>query len=278
MIPEKETNTLYLAHCLPQKQPVFYCRFLKVLDTCGITPNLLPYTKDIWAVDYMPVQISENKFVQFTYDPDYLQGEEWQATITDANAVCEAIELQTTKTDIKVDGGNVIRTADKVIMCDKVFYENPSFSKKSLIHELEKLFEVDKLIFIPWHDDDFTGHADGMIRFIDNDTVLVNDLTYEEKGFKRSLCSTLKKAHLDFVELPYSPPHDPAGISANGLYINYLQMQQAVMVPTFRSREDDKAIKLLEQVFKGHTIAHLDACDVAREGGVLNCISWNIRA
>ena len=42
---------------------------------------MLQGTKDIWAVDYMPVQIQDDEFVQFVYNPDYLQSKKWRNRI-----------------------------------------------------------------------------------------------------------------------------------------------------------------------------------------------------
>lgn len=71
MIIDHETNSLYLADCLPTLQPKFFQRFEKVLNDCKIKFQFLRDTKDIWAVDFMPIQISKDKFLQFTYNPDY---------------------------------------------------------------------------------------------------------------------------------------------------------------------------------------------------------------
>ena len=274
MIPDNSTNYLYLADSLPIKHPKFYTRFEKVLQNCNIDFKLLPHTKDIWAVDYMPIQISKDKFVQFTYSPDYLN--EYRDTISDVDKICKAIGLTTHKSSLIVDGGNISRTTDKVIMCDKVFHENKKIPEKELINQLTTLFEVDKLFFVPWDIYDFTGHADGMVRFIDNDTVLINDYSKEDPKFQRAFRMALHNAGLDWVELTYNPPDDPTLISAKGLYLNYLQMQQAVIVPIYNSRYDDKAIKILEDVFKGLTIIPLEANEIAKWGGILNCITWNI--
>ena len=54
-------------------------------------------------------------------------------------------------------------------------------------------------------------------------------------------------------------------------------MKQAVIIPTFKRKEDDKAIRILEQVFKGQTISTVDSNEIAKEGGILNCITWNIQ-
>ena len=276
MLTDSQTNKLFLADCLQSKQPNFFQRFEKVLNDCNINFHFLPGTKDIWAVDFMPVQISTDKFVQFTYNPDYLQPKKYQKTISNVDSICKAINLTTTKSKLIVDGGNVSRTTDKVIMCDKVFHENKHISERELIKQLKDLFEVDKLFFVPWDINDFTGHADGMVRFIDSNTVLINDYSKENAEFQRCFRMSLHNAGLDWIELPYNQPNDPTLISAKGLYLNYLQMKQAVIVPTFKSKYDEQAVKVLEKVFKGQTIATVDSNELADEGGILNCITWNI--
>lgn len=276
MITDFQTNKLFLADCLATKQPKFFLRFEKVLKDCGIVFQFIPNTKDIWAVDFMPIQISKDKFVQFIYNPDYLQDEEDQKTISDVDGISETLNLTTIKSKLIVDGGNVIRASDKVIMCDKVFEENKHIPEKDIIKELRDLFLVDKLFFVPWDENDFTGHADGMVRFIDNDTVLINDYSNEEPEYQRCFRMSLHNAGFDWVEMPYNPPNDPTYVSAKGTYLNFLQMKQAIIMPTFKSKDDDKAYKVLEQVFKGETIMTIDSNELAKEGGILNCITWNI--
>ncbi|EOR96410.1 hypothetical protein ADIARSV_0410 [Arcticibacter svalbardensis MN12-7] len=73
MIQDKESNLLYLADCLPKKNPIFFKAFEQLLQDNHTPFNLIPDTKDIWAVDYMPIQLEVNKFIRFIYNPDYLQ-------------------------------------------------------------------------------------------------------------------------------------------------------------------------------------------------------------
>ena len=115
-----------------------------------------------------------------------------------------------------------------------------------------------------------------MVRFIDNNTVLINDYSKENVEFQRCFRMSLHNAGLDWIELPYNPANDSTLTSARGLYLNYLQMQQAIIVPTFKTKYDDKALKVLEQVFKGQTFATVESNKIANDGGILNCITWNI--
>src|SRR6185312_13300983 len=109
MIPDYQTNFLYLADTLPKKYPSFYHRFEKVLRDCEIDFQLLPDTKDVWAVDYMPVQVRQDQFVRFAYNPCYLQSPKFLKTISDVDGICEEIGLKPDKSGIVLDGGNVTK-------------------------------------------------------------------------------------------------------------------------------------------------------------------------
>ncbi len=277
MITDEETNKLYLADCLPKWHPKFFERFEKVIKECCIPIDFLPGTKDIWAVDFMPIQISTDKFIRFKYAPDYLRPKKYHKYISDSEAICKEIKIDAKPSNLIVDGGNVVRSRNKVIMCDKVFCENKNVPERELIGQLEELFDVDKIVFVPWGRNDKIGHADGMVRFIDNDTVLINDLSIEDEDYQRSFRMSLHNAGLVWVELPYNPPVDPKSTSAEGIYINYLQMKQAIIMPTFENEYDEKTMRVLEEVFTGRTIRTVESNEIAKGGGVLNCITWNIK-
>ena len=74
-----------------------------------------------------------------------------------------------------IDGGNIVRWYDAAIMTDEIYVENPGVERPRLRDRLRALLEVDRLILIPKEPYDKIGHADGMVRFVDSTTVLVND-------------------------------------------------------------------------------------------------------
>ena len=233
MIAASQTNLLYLADTLPKKYPAFFQRFDKLLKECKINFQLLPGTKDVWAVDYMPVQVRRKQFVRFVYNPQYLQTGQLVKTITDTDAVCKSIGIEIIKSKIVLDGGNVVNSANKVIITERVFKENPLYERESLINELKKLFETDELFFIPEQPYDFTGHADGMIRFVDDSTVLINDYKKESARFRKAFTKAIDKTGLNYMVVPYNPYGNKNYSQANGTYINYLQMENIVIVPVF---------------------------------------------
>lgn len=276
MTPDSLTNCLYLADCLPKKYPTFFTSFEKLLTECNINFELIPHTKDVWAVDYMPIQIAGNNLIQFTYNPTYLQPKKYLPTISDVNKICETMGLDTLKTDIVLDGGNVVRSAHKAIMTDRIFGENPLYERKPLIKKLHELLQIDKLYFVPEQPGDFTGHSDGMVRFVNDDKVVINDYSNEKDWFKRAFEIAIHNTGLDYEILPYSVEDNKTNTQANGDYINYLQMQNCIIVPTFNKNADDAAVSKLKELFPGQTINTIDCSEIANDGGVLNCISWNI--
>jgi len=283
MITDRQTNFLYLADSLPKDYPEFFKSFESVLKECNIPFDWLPNTKDIWAVDYMPIQTRENEFIQFRYEPDYLMdSEENKATISDVDAICKAIGIKPIKSNINLDGGNVVQWNDKAILCNKIFKENGIGEDEDgdeLVEELTEYFNIkeENLHFVPEDELDFTGHADGMVRFVGNNTVLVNDYSEEDPEFQIAFQEAIKETGLEQITLPYQPEEDPEETSAVGLYLNYLEMEQAVIAPIFDLPTDEKAVRILKNVFAGKTVKTLNCTELARKGGgILNCITWNI--
>ncbi|MCZ2131099.1 MAG: agmatine deiminase family protein [Bacteroidia bacterium] len=277
MITDSQTNFLYLANTLPTKYPDFYKRFENVLNDCNISFGFLPQTKDVWTVDYMPIQTELNKFVRFVYNPSYLQTKKYLKTISDVDEICKSIGIETFKTDIIIDGGNVTRWTNKVIMTDRVFKDNPTYERKQLIKKLHELLQVDKLYFVPEQPGDFTGHSDGMVRFVDEHTVIINDYKQEKEEFYRAFEIAIHNTGLDYITIPYNVYDNKSNDHANGDYINYLQMENTVIIPTFGIKEDDLAVRQLETIFAGQTIATVESNEIAYDGGILNCITWNIK-
>ncbi len=276
VIIDADTNLLYLSEVLKSRDE-FFRNLTSLLIKNGIRHKLLPETNDIWAVDYMPIQTEVTRFIQFKYEPDYLQNDVFILTQTNPKSVCKAIYLRTTDSEIKLDGGNVIKGRDWVILTDKIFKENAGFGKHQLISELENLFKV-KVIIIPQEPNDFTGHADGVVRYYDDETVLINNYRpIDKREFQIQLTQELRNQGLRTIEISYNPYDNANYDMADGLYINYLQMDNFILLPTFEKKEDETAYRQFEQLFSGQTIQAIDSRQISAEGGVLNCITWNIK-
>lgn len=276
MINDNKTNYLYLADSLPKKFRAFYKRFTKVLEENTVPFSLIPDTKDIWCRDYMPIQNSLNKLICFEYSPDYLM--DVPQIRTDNHKVCDAMGLNYYVNYVNLDGGNVIHYNNTVIMCDKVLNENAwKYDKKEILQRLRYSFRANRIIFIPNAPDDLFGHADGVVRFVKSNLVLINKFRKQDEEYKLKLIQVLEKAKLKYIEVPYNPYNNRTNLDATGIYLNYLQMKGVVFVPVYGLKEDKQALEILKSVFPKEKIVPVRSNEIAKQGGVLNCISWNIR-
>lgn len=67
------TDIVYVSDKLKDFHPALYRRLTALLDEMEIEWDELIGTKDIWLRDYMPIQIAEEIFLFYDYDPDYLK-------------------------------------------------------------------------------------------------------------------------------------------------------------------------------------------------------------
>ena len=248
----------------------------------------LQETQDIWLRDFMPIQTGKNQFVQFTLAKDYyLRKDRHKAT--DPAPICMYLGIDPVKPiynsmPIYLDGGNVIRGYGKAIMTDKVFKDNGityRIDRAAFANILKEVLRVEQVIFIPGEPYDQTKHADGMVRFVDSKTVVANDYATVNvsKSFMERFYRTLSGSGLEVLPVPYHPVNDRINgyQSARGCYINYLQVGDKIFLPTFDDpANDDEAIKRFGGIFGPSNIIPVPSGDIAKGGGVLNCLSWEI--
>lgn len=208
IIPAKnETSSeqiVYISALLASKYPEACSRLTEILKKYNISFDFLKGTKDIWCRDYMPVQTPSGKLIQFRYEPSYLKDPKYSESRSDVKYIDALNNISPILSDINLDGGNVVMFGNKAIITDRIFSENPDWSKDSLKAELAKILECE-IIIIPAYkpEYDFTGHADGMMRFVDNNTVLVNNLDQDYKYMRENIAKALAEANLKYINFPW---------------------------------------------------------------------------
>lgn len=279
MITDEETNFVYFSDLLPQQ---FYEEWLNIkekLDKYNISYDFLKDTKDIWCRDYMPIQKDINSFIGFLYKPWYLDN--YENLRSDPQLICKNNGITATFEEINLDGGNVVKYKNKVIITERIFSENIHFkynNPKKLIEKLENVLQT-KVIIIPGLDKkkDMTCHSDGVIRFINENNVLLYDINKEFKNIKNKFIKVLDENKLEKVHFPWFVDNSTSD-SAIGCYINYLHIGNVIFMPIFQnSKIDNEAFEILSKTFPSCIIDTIDISKIALKGGLLNCISWNIK-
>ena len=130
--------------------------------------------------------------------------------------------------------------------------------------------------------DDTDGHIDDTIRFVNEDTVLtvVESNTQDENyTILQENLAQLKKMRLlngkqlNIVELPmpdaviYEDQRLPAS------YANFYISNRYVIVPTFRSKMDDKALLIISEAYKNREVVGIDSTDIIWGLGSFHCLS-----
>lgn len=245
-------------------------RLFSTLTENGVQYKLIDNTKDIWLRDFMPVKTKSGKYVSFRYEPSYLANDPQLRTNFKTDIAPNFKVDNLVYTDINLDGGNVVfsPSKEKVIISDRVFSENPEYDKNTLLLELENLLEASVLI-IPSLKSDMTGHADGMVRFVDENTVVTN-AALSPYGFETKVKNVLQNYGFNVIDFPY---FYSKGDSAIGCYLNYLETEKSIFLPVFGVDTDNEAIELAKNIFS-KTIIPVNINEIAKYGGLLNCISW----
>jgi len=282
MISDKETNAVYFSEIL-RTDPRYLNtsdQITGILDQYDIRYDFLSNTKDIWVRDFMPVQVFKDKFIEYRYDPDYLQAKKYRKIKSYPDLVCDSLNLKTIKTDIILDGGNVIKSKNSAILTDKVFLENhDTYNKDALLDKLRELFEVSQVVIIPWDKEhEFYGHSDGMLRFISDNKVLIQGY-YENypSNFQNNLYESLSRAGIDWTPMKFDVSEED---ERNWIYMNFLQTKEVIIIPELGIPEDSQALKTVEKAFPEYSIRkrifQVDVTELLKEGGGFNCSTWTI--
>lgn len=279
MITDNLTTTIFFSDLLPKKCPTLNQHIAEALEANGIHYAYLSETKDIWCRDFMPIQVEEDRFVFFKYTPDYLQDPYYLRLQTDTEKVFRAgtnrLEhlLQNAITiDLVLDGGNVVKCGDTVVMTEKVFFENKDKTRAEVEGILKDAFQSD-ILFLPWDRKGTFGHSDGIVHYAGNGRILLTNYDDFSPYYYNRFRKALEK-HFEIILLKYTAkrPH-----ARSWAYINFLQVGNLVLVPQLGLEEDKQALEQIANALPDCEVVGIPALEAVRRGGALNCISWNIR-
>lgn len=278
LIADADTNTVYFSNWLSKECPNLYKNLKQILKDNGVECRLLKYTNDIWCRDFMPIQTEDNRFVSYKYLPNYLNNAENRKYITNVRKVGNIDFLKwgdnVVELDLIIDGGNVVKCGNKIVMTEKVFVENCNVPHDKVIQMLTDAFQCE-IVFIPWDREEKYGHSDGVIHYLGGNRVLMTNYEQFDADMAKKFRQVLDE-HFDVVGLKYDVEHLDKNSWA---YINYLQIGKLVLVPQLGIPEDRQALQQIQNYLpECNVIGVPDAIEAVEKGGALNCISWNIKA
>lgn len=270
IICDSDADKVYLSPWLQVEFPDIFSGLTALLHDAGVACESLPGTNDLWCRDYMPIQLSDTRFVCYNYYPDYLRKRPADRKyITDPRAVCQALGLDAEYTGIIIDGGNVVKAGNRIIMTEKVYAENPNYARRALWRELERLFGCE-LLFLPWDRAEKYGHADGIVKALADDAVLMTNYADFDRDFAASLRKRLASVfHVETLRYPGVRPD-----KRSWAYINFLTVGKLLVVPQLGIGQDALAMDQIREYYADCRVLPLHCARSIAAGGALNCMTW----
>lgn len=278
------SNTIILSREFQARYPRAATEIEGAAQLAGLKLFWLP-TRNIWCRDFMPVQVSPQKWVKFSYRGYGSAGEGLKSYPWLRVGPCTwSLPLEGRKvirSRIVLDGGNVVWSPDRkvAVLTEIIFRHNPDIPKVKLVCKLEKLLEAE-IVLLPVEPGDDIGHTDGILHFVpggqETRSVVLNDYarvgTRAYDAYARKLSKLLGDRDWSWSYIPNAygkRPHItehafrkqfPMGDTFNpgfGYYVNFLRIAPdpltfrpgLVLVPQFGIPEDAEALEVVRRAF-----------------------------
>jgi agmatine deiminase len=161
---------------------------------------------------------------------------------------------------------------------------NPHLSQNQIEEYLTNYYGVSNILWLGDGivGDDTDGHIDDITRFVNEDTVVtvVEDSKKDENYYLlKENVELLEKMKLEngkavkIVELPMPSAVEYDGQRLPASYANFYIANKYVVVPTFRDKNDDKALNILQKYFTDRKVIGLDSTDIIWGLGSFHCLS-----
>jgi len=161
---------------------------------------------------------------------------------------------------------------------------NPGLNQQQIEEFLMNYYGVEQVLWLGdgIEGDDTDGHIDDLTRFVGEDTVITVVEHNKADANYRPLKQNLKKLgrfrllhgkQLNIVELPMPQPMYYNGQRLPVSYANFYIANTGVMVPTYRCKEDDAAISLLQYCFEDRPVIGIDSVEIIWGLGSWHCLS-----
>jgi agmatine deiminase len=189
---------------------------------------------------------------------------------------------------IVMEGGSVEFNGAGTLLTSTACLLNPNRNPHLDQPQIEKyLYDYYGVQHVLWVDegiigDDTDGHIDDTVRFVNEDTVVTvieedkNDENYnllQHNLRQLQQMRLLNGKQLNIIELPmpdailYEDQRLPAS------YANFYISNKHVIVPTYQSAKDDKALRILASCFPGREVVGIDSTDIIWGLGSFHCLS-----
>jgi len=203
-------------------------------------------------------------------------------------SIAHAYSIPVFNPGIVMEGGSVDFNGKGTILTTSACLlnknRNPHLSKKEIEAYLINYYGADQILWLGDGivGDDTDGHIDDITRFVNEDTVVTvieDDKTDENYQLLKENLDTLQQFRLinqkqiNVIELPMPSAvvYDEQRLPAS--YANFYIANTVVAVPTYRDKNDDKALMILQSCFPDKKVIGIDSTDIIWGLGSWHCLS-----
>ncbi|HRI79780.1 MAG TPA: agmatine deiminase family protein [Cyclobacteriaceae bacterium] len=250
-------------------------------------------TNDAWCRDHGPaflINKKEKKKVIVDWGYNAWGGKYPPFDLDDVvpTRIANHLKLPVFNPGIVMEGGSVdfngAGTLITTTACLLNKNRNPHLNQKQIEEYLIHYYGVEQILWLGEGiiGDDTDGHIDDITRFINKDTVVTvveeNSSDENHELLKENL-NGLKKMRLlngkqlNIIELPMPSPviYEDQRLPAS--YGNFYISNRYVIVPTFRDKNDHRALEILSKAMPNYEIVGIDSTDIIWGLGSFHCLS-----
>lgn len=186
---------------------------------------------------------------------------------------------------IESDGAGTLMTTSQCLLSPN---RNEHLTQPQVEEFLKSSFGVERVLWINHGylaGDDTDSHVDTLARFCDVDTIAYvqcDDKTDEHyaslKLMERELKSfkTLEGNPYRLIPLPMADARYEGEQRLPATYANFLIVNGAVLVPTYRSSKDELALSALREAFPDREVVGVDCSALIHQHGSLHCVTMQL--
>ncbi len=267
--PTSEVLKIYPAY------RTFFPRFYQALAAFHTVKVLdLP---DIWVRDFLPEQNSQTgELVRLIFNPRYAN---YIPPFTAKINVAAQRLFPVPQYPVRLDGGNIVRGPDGIVFCfesRRIFRKSTAGEQAQKEAALKQALGARQVVWLAREQGDKINHIDGFMQFIGR-TLFVSDERFDPY-LKSLLARRLGQIFqaLPSVEVRFLPcvpdESDSSGLSARGIYVNFLATSRAVFVPQYHLPQDQEVLAIIKTA-TDKPVVGIDCAEIARYGGAVHCLT-----
>ncbi len=252
-------------------------------------------SNDVWARDHGPISIKKNGNTQLLNFQFNAWGNRYPAKLDNAinHTVFKSLHQYSTQDiDFVLEGGSIEYDGNGSLLgtarCLLNKNRNPQYSRTQITEKLKTNLGVQQITLLQHGallGDDTDAHIDTLARFCNERTLMYahcekNDVDhfYELQKMQEEL-KHLKNIHgqayqLIPIPLPAAIYHQGQRLPAT--YLNFLIINQAVLLPIYQDDKDNEVISIFESVFKEHKIIPINCLPIIQQYGSLHCLTMQL--